>query len=288
MKILIFGATGQLGFECVNIFKAEDFDVSITTCDISKIKDVKKAIKLVKPNIILNCAAYTNVSESENNLQEAFAVNHKGAKNISRIANELQCKVIHISTDYVFDGTKTIPYIESDDPNPKTTYGESKLFGEQEVLSINKNNTVVRTSGLYSPIRNNFFKSIIHVIYKHRIVQIVDNQFTTPTWSYSLAYQLISIIKNNLTGIIHATPEGYSSWYNITEYFLYKLGLTNKIIPGKLHEYNKFTQVERPAFTVLENKVLKQNRLSIFTHWEDDLDLFINLYKTDFLKILKQ
>uniref|UniRef100_A0A7C4YHQ3 dTDP-4-dehydrorhamnose reductase n=1 Tax=candidate division WOR-3 bacterium TaxID=2052148 RepID=A0A7C4YHQ3_UNCW3 len=280
MKILIIGANGQLGSDMVKLLK-DKFEVIPLTdkdIDIGDEKNQKDVIIPIKPDIIVNCAAYTNVPDCEINKQIAFNVNGYALKELSIISNKLNSHLIHFSTDYVFDGLKKKPYIESDFPNPLNTYGISKYVGEIYVKNYCKKYSIIRVSGLYginpSPLKKNFIEVILSKVKKNEKIEIVDDQFLTPTWTYYVAKQTLKIIEHKIEGIIHSTCEGETNWYEFAKAIFEILGINVNITPVKT-KMDEF--VKRPLYSVLENSVLKNEGINIMPHWKDALKEYLKI-----------
>lgn len=288
MKIVIIGANGQLGSDCCNILSTENETVGcdIPHIDIGNKSSVDKYLEDTRPDVIVNCAAYTAVDACESELKLSWKVNAEGPKHIAQAAERLGCRFIHVSTDYVFDGNRAAPepYFETDTPNPLSQYGKSKLAGEQAVASYASNHIIIRTAWLYSAYGKNFLKTILKLAAgdPDRELKVVDDQYGSLTWSYTLAQQIKKLLHSDLTGIVHATSEDHSTWYQAARYFLDALDLTYTMIPCTTAEYP--TPAPRPANSILENKVLKDAGISTFVSWQKDIDTFVSMHKKQLLK----
>lgn len=287
MKILVIGRNSQLGHECIKLLESKHNIIGTTSVelDISSLRYVMAYVGRVEPDIIVNCAAYTDVENSSTYKQLAFDVNTYGANNLGVVAHCIGAKLIHISTDYVFDGKLEYPYeyVETDSCNPLNEYGVSKYQGEVAVKSFNANYTIVRTSWLYGVNRPNFIKAILNRIINHKDkkLDVIDDQYGTPTSAMSLAKQLELIIDNDLTGIIHASCNGSCTWYNFAERLVNLLDLDVQLNRCKTSEYP--SKVVRPNNSVLRNKVLQSKNLDIMPDWEIALEQFIDCYKDQLL-----
>jgi len=222
MKILVIGANGMLGREVVFQFsrfaEPENMSPEIIAANHSHIDIMNhshtfKFITKSMPDVIINCAAFTDVDACETLIDKAYSVNASGAKNIAVAGKKIGAKVIHISTDYVFDGTSNTPYTETDIPNPLSVYGKSKLEGELAVRESTNNFAIVRTSRLYGPYGDNFVKRILCLGRQNQSISVVADQIGNPSYSEDLAYALWIIITLNLYGIYHVTNKGSCSWY---------------------------------------------------------------------------
>ena len=287
MKIVIIGINGQLGSDCLTLLSA-DHDVvgcDIPEIDITSKKSVDDFINQNQPDVIINCAAYTAVDNCEKETALAWQVNAEGPKYLAQAAARLNSRLIHISTDYVFDGYKEVPnpYLETDTPNPLSEYGKSKLAGEEVVAEYAPNHVILRTAWLYSATGKNFLKTILKLAVSDpdRELKVVDDQYGSLTWSYTLALQIQKLVQSDLRGIMHTTAEGYSSWYEAARYFLDGMEVPYKMVPCTTAEYP--TPAHRPANSILANQVLLDAGISTFVSWQEDIDTFITRYKKQLL-----
>ncbi len=287
MKIVVIGSNGQLGNDIYEILKkGEMWDVIGLThsdVDIADIDSVFSVFKEVKPNIIINTAAFHNVPLCEKEKEKAFSVNSQGAQNLANISNDMNAALIHFSTDYVFDGQKEAPYIETDAPNPLNVYAKSKLEGENRIREIAEKYYILRVAGLYGKYPSrvkgyNFVELMLKLAKERDEIRVVDDEFTTPTYTKEIAEQVKVIMeKEPPYDIYHATAEGECSWYEFAKAIFEIAGVrTNlkKAAPGEFA-----TEVNRPKYSVLENFNLKEERLNIFKHWEDELKDYLREVK---------
>lgn len=279
MKIVIIGAGGQLGSDCCNLLAGEHQTIG---CDLPRIDIGNKAsvdayLNETRPDVIVNCAAFTAVDACETELALSWKINAEGPKFLARAADRLGSRLIHISTDYVFDGTKPPPhaYFETDIPNPLSQYGRSKLAGEQAVAEGCANHVILRTAWLYSAYGKNFLKTMLKLALGNpdRQLKVVDDQHGSLTWSFTLTQQIRQILSSDLTGVMHATSEGHSTWYGAARYFLDAMGVAYTMQPCTTAEYP--TPAHRPANSILENKVLKDAGIATFVSWQEDIDKFV-------------
>lgn len=278
MKIAVIGANGQLGTDVVSAFSKEGHDVSVLThsdIELSDLDSVSKQLKARGADVVVNTAAMHNVDNCEKDPQRAFAVNAVGARNLSLVANDLGAKLIHVSTDYVFDGAKSTPYEESDAPNPLNVYGNSKLAGEYFVRNTAEKHFVVRTSAIYgkSPCRAkgglNFIDLMLKLSRERSEVRVVDSEVVTPTSTSEIASQIVVLSKSDAYGLYHATAEGSCSWYEFAKEIF---SLTNTKITLKIADPKEFpAKVRRPQYSVLENRSLNRNRINLFKPWQQGL-----------------
>ena len=292
MKIVIIGARGQLGSDCCNLLSADNQTIG---CDLPRIdighqESVDAYLNETKPDVIVNCAAYTAVDACETELELSWKINADGPKFLAQAADRLGSRLIHISTDYVFDGCKPAPqaYVETDAANPLSQYGRSKLAGEQAVAAHCANHVILRTAWLYSAYGKNFLKTMLRLALSNpeRQMKVVDDQYGSLTWSFTLTQQIKKLLHSDLTGIMHATSEGHSSWYAAARYFLDTMGVTYSMRPCTTAEYP--TPAHRPANSILENKVLKDAGISTFVSWQEDIDKFVASHREQLLTEARQ
>ncbi|WP_163337128.1 dTDP-4-dehydrorhamnose reductase [Desulfopila sp. IMCC35008] len=287
MKIVIIGSNGQLGTDCCNILGVENeiIGCDIPEIDISSMASVTGYLTPLKPEIIINCAAYTAVDNCETETELAWKVNAEGPANLAKSATELGARLIHISTDYVFDGFLKPPnsYQETDATNPLSEYGKSKLAGEEAVLNHASDQIILRTAWLYSAYGKNFLKTMLRlaVADPKREMKVVNDQHGSLTWSYTLARQIQKLLKADIQGVVHTTSEGHSTWYEAARYFLDTMGVEYAMLPCTTAEYP--TPAHRPANSILENTVLNDAGISAFTDWKEDIDAFVEKYREKLL-----
>ena len=260
MKVLITGAGGQVGWELQQTVPADIELIALQRADldISDRSAVASFILELRPDLVINAAAYTAVDKAEEESDKAYEINADGAANIARAAEDCSTRLIHLSTDFVFDGIGTEPYLPEDEPNPSGVYGASKLLGERSVLAETKGRAVVlRTAWVYSVHGNNFVKTMLRLMEERDELKVVADQIGTPTWAKELARAIWLIADNtDMQGIYHWTDDGVTSWYEfaiaIQEEAL-GLGIlqgTIPIRPIKTEEYP--TPAKRPPYSVLD------------------------------------
>jgi dTDP-4-dehydrorhamnose reductase len=219
MKVLVTGAKGMLGQDLCPILEDCDFDVietDIDSMDITDLESVKKVISKNKPDIVIHCAAYTNVDKAEEDKETAYKINAEGTKNIAEVCKEKNITLIYISTDYVFDGTKKGKYLPDDKPCPINVYGDSKLKGEEAVKKCEKY-YITRTSWLYGHHGKNFVETMISLKDKPEL-KVVDDQIGCPTWTVELANGIVKLITEEMPfGIYHVCGSGHTSWYGFAK-----------------------------------------------------------------------
>jgi dTDP-4-dehydrorhamnose reductase len=278
MKIAIIGANGQLGTDLVKAFTGNGDEVSVFThsdIELSDLDSVSTRLRESRPDVVVNTAAMHHVENCEREPQKAFAVNGVGARNLALVARDLGATLMHVSTDYVFDGTKTNPYEETDAPRPLNVYGNTKLAGEYFVRSTVEKHFVVRTSAIYgrSPCRAkgglNFIELMLKLARERGEVRVVDSEIVTPTLTAELARQMVRLSGSDAYGLYHTTAEGSCSWYEFArEIFT----LTSTKVNLQAAGPNEFpAKVPRPKYSVLENRGLKTHGLNIFRPWREGL-----------------
>ena len=282
MKILILGGTGMLGRECRELLgqRHEIIAPRRDILDIVSWDQVIERLQEISPEVILNCAAFADVDGCEENEFVVRKVNVEGPRNLAQGAARFGSKLIHISSDYVFDGQKIVPqpYFEDDLVRPLSAYGKSKAESETAVRENSPDYIILRTGWLYSRGGHNFIKSILSkALEKNRgVLKVVDDQFGSPTWAYRLAHQIEALLTRDGRGTYHATAEGYCSRYEWATFLVEKLGLHVSIEPCKSEEYP--TPAKRPVNSILENRLLKKQGVHVMKDWKEDLNEFLDLF----------
>jgi dTDP-4-dehydrorhamnose reductase len=278
MKIAIIGANGQLGTDLVKAFTGNGDEVSVFThsdIELSDLDSVSTRLRESRPDVVVNTAAMHHVENCEREPQKAFAVNGVGARNLALVARDLGTTLMHVSTDYVFDGTKTNPYEETDAPRPLNVYGNTKLAGEYFVRSTVEKHFVVRTSAIYgrSPCRAkgglNFIELMLKLARERGEVRVVDSEIVTPTFTAELARQMVRLRGSDAYGLYHATAEGSCSWYEFAREIFTLTGTKVNLQAAGPNEFP--AKVPRPKYSVLENRGLKTHGLNIFRPWREGL-----------------
>lgn len=253
MKILITGSAGQLGHDLIDVLGSSNdlypFDMDLNIVDSVA---VDKASNDIKPNIILNAAAYTNVDGCESDSDSAYRVNALGAYNLAVAARSLNIPLLTVGTDFIFDGTKRSPYNEFDAPNPMSIYGRSKLAGETMVREACPEHYIIRTAWLFGTRGNNFVKTMLNLAETKDEIKVVDDQIGSPTFSYDLAGRIAELIQTGWYGTYHVTNSGQASWYEFAKAALAIAGADpEKIKPMSTAELDR--PAHRPAYSVLRN-----------------------------------
>jgi dTDP-4-dehydrorhamnose reductase len=289
---LVTGGKGQLGTDCVRVFRKthEVLAIDLDELDITRRDDLEALVQKFMPDIIINCAAYTQVDQCEIEKNLAWNVNVTGTENLVKCLEKQGGRLIHISTDYVFDGGKKIPepYVETDQPHPVSYYGKTKYESEKVVQRASHRHVIVRPAWMYGVNGHNFLKTMLSLALKKPgdKIKVVNDQYGSPTWSYALALQIERIIHGHAGGIYHATAEGFCTWFELAEYFLNKIQVPHNIVPCTTQEYP--TRAQRPKNSILENRRLKEKGIHIMSHWRDDIDEFVSDFGEDLVaEVLK-
>lgn len=280
MKILLTGANGQLGTELryalERSFPGVTTYTDVDSLDLTDAAAVAAAVADGEFTHIINCAAYTAVDRAEQEPALCLKVNTDAVANLARAAYENGIKIIHISTDYVFDGTAHLPYRESDKVNPQSMYGSSKRKGEVVLLSLCPNAIIIRTAWLYSPYGHNFLKSMLAAAEKRKNLRVVSDQIGTPTAAADLAAAITTILgaQQWIPGIFHFTDEGVASWYDFAKAIFRIAGKTDVAVqPISTIDYNteNTTSAARPPYSVLDKQLIKKTYGIRIPHWEESL-----------------
>lgn len=275
MKVLVTGANGQLGCALRRLLDREMPGEAIYTdkqeLDLTDAAAVENFIRDNEVTHIVNCAAYTAVDRAEEEKRECALINTDAVKNLAAAADLLGAKIIHISTDYVFDGTNHRPYRESDKVNPISQYGTTKRKGETALLALAPESIIIRTAWLYSDTGHNFVKTILSLAEKQNEIRVVCDQIGTPTYARDLAEAVLAVLKSHqwVAGIYHFTDEGAASWYDFAKAILRIAGKKTRVVPIPTEDYP--TLAQRPAYSILDRSRIKATYGVEIPHWEDAL-----------------
>lgn len=282
MKVAVLGANGQLGNDVAAAFKSagnEVVSLSHQHMEVSSKESVAEALQNIKPDVVINTTAFHNVDKCEADPALSFAVNATGARNLAQVTDAMGATLFHISTDYVFDGSKNAPYVEQDSPLPLNVYGNSKLAGELFVRTMNPRHFVVRVSALYgkNPCRAkgglNFVETMLKLAREREVLRVVDDEFVTPTPTAQVAQQLVAMSGTTNYGLYHATAEGSCSWYEFARAIFDMTGTRIRLERATPGEFP--AKVPRPKYSVLENSALKRQSINVFTHWQEGLKQYL-------------
>lgn len=277
-KILVTGANGQLGNSIRSLASQyPEFNFLFTDVDTLDICDpvaVHLYVTKNQVNYILNCAAYTAVDKAEDNEEICSRINWIAVRNLGDAACSVGAKVIHVSTDYVFDGTNCQPYVETDATCPVSAYGRTKLAGEKALMEACPNSVIIRTAWLYSEFGTNFVKTMLRLGSEREELRVIFDQVGTPTYAGNLAAAILAIVEQAsndffVPGIYHFSDEGACSWYDFTVKILQLADITCRVVPIETKEYP--TLATRPHYSVLNKGKIKQIYKISISHWEESL-----------------
>lgn len=281
MKILVTGANGQLGTELRAALESSNPGLTtytdIDTLDLTDAEEVRRFVEQGDYTHIINCAAYTDVDRAETDPAACLKVNNEAVRNIAAAAYEAGAKVVHISTDYVFDGTNHLPYREGDKVNPISTYGTSKRRGEMVLLSLCPDAVIIRTSWLYSPHGRNFVKTMLRLGREGKRISVVCDQIGTPTSATDLAAAIVAILNAHqwVPGLYHYSGEGVCSWYDFAKAIFRLSGLDSvQVTPVSTEDYatENTASAARPPYSVLDKQRIKKTFGITIPYWMDSLE----------------
>jgi dTDP-4-dehydrorhamnose reductase len=283
MRVAVIGANGQLGQDVVCALASHGEEVyPLTHADIelSSLDSVEACLRSRSPQLVVNTAAMHHVENCEQQPESAYRVNATGSFHLAKVTRDLGAALLHVSTDYVFDGKQGNPYVESDEAMPLNVYGKTKLEGEQLVIATNPRHFVLRTGALYgkSPCRakggQNFVDLMLRLARERGRVRVVAHEFTTPTATTDLARQIAALSRTDAYGLYHATAEGSCSWYEFAREIFHLAGIEVKLEVASPTEFPQ--KVPRPFYSVLENRELKKRNLNIFRPWQTALHEYLS------------
>jgi len=277
--VVIIGANGQLGSDISEALAVHQFKIIELThedIEVSNFENCLSVLSAFSPSILINTSAYHNLDQCEQNPVVSYTVNSLGPRNLALICNRLRSTLVHISTDYVFDGQTSIPYIEEDLANPLNIYGQTKLAGEYAIESVAERFFILRTSAVYGKhtcrAKGHNFIQLMLKLYKERDeLRVVDNEIVTPTYTIDLANQINCLILSDSEeyGLYHATCEGQTSWYNFAKEIFNFLDLDVNLNIAASDEFPQ--KIPRPLYSVLENRKLKSIGLNVMRPWKESL-----------------
>ncbi|WP_028544011.1 dTDP-4-dehydrorhamnose reductase [Paenibacillus taiwanensis] len=280
MKILVTGANGQLGRDVVNLLLRQGHEVFGPTRNELDITDQIQCgfiISKIKPDVVVHCAAYTAVDKAESDCVTAFQVNANGTRNLAVLAEKCNFKLCYVSTDYVFDGKSSVPYLEYDSTNPVTIYGKSKRAGEIMVQTLSSRYFIVRTSWVYGLYGNNFVKTMLKLGTERNEIKVVSDQLGSPTLTIDLARFIAELIPTEKYGIYHASNQGQCSWFEFAQAIFDEAGMKQvSLLPCSTEEFPR--PAPRPAYSVMEHLAIRTNGLTDLPEWRSSLKTFIGHY----------
>lgn len=284
-KILVTGCNGQLGRAVNKEYAGEDVNFintdvvegeGVISLDITDVEAVLKLTREQKPDIIINCAAHTNVDKCEEEWDLAYQINALGPRNLSIAAREADAKMIHVSTDYVFEGNGTKPYTEFDTPNPVSAYGKTKLEGENFVKEFAPKHFILRTAWLYGEGKN-FVKTMLALSERYEEINVVCDQLGSPTSTVELAKMIHALEQTDNYGVFHATCEGDTSWAVFAEEIFRLAGKSTKVNHVTSTQYKEMNpaSADRPAYSILDNYMLRLTSNFRMADWQDALKVYM-------------
>ncbi len=282
MRVLVTGSAGQLGQDLVLLLQKQGYEV--LGCDRQEmdITDLDQCIEIIsgfRPDAVFHCAAHTAVDAAETDIDAAYVINATGSRNVALAAERAGAKLVYISTDYVFDGMGTQPYHEYDNTDPKSIYGKSKRAGEILVQSLSSKFFIVRTSWVYGKYGNNFVKTMLKLGREKPLLQVVNDQTGSPTYTVDLANFLLELIQTEKYGVYHASNSGFCTWYEFTQAIFEEaediLGLkfTAKLEPCGTEQFPR--PAPRPRYSVMEHLSIRTNEFEDIRHWREGLREFL-------------
>lgn len=291
MKFFVTGVAGQLGYDVVNelikrghtavgsdIVESAEINSQYVPLDITDKEAVERVITEINPDAVIHCAAWTAVdaAEDKENISKVEAINAGGTENIAKACKKLDCKMLYISTDYVFDGQGTEPWkADCTDYKPLSVYGRTKLEGELAVKANLDKYFIVRIAWVFGVNGKNFIKTMLNVGKKYDTVRVVSDQIGTPTYTYDLARLLVDMAESEKYGTYHATNEGgYISWYDFTKEIFAQAGYTTSVIPVTTEEYG-LSKAVRPFNSRLDKSKLKENGFEPLPTWQNALSRYL-------------
>ncbi len=274
-NILVTGSNGQLGIAFNDHIKDKNYyiiNTDVNELNITNLEETIAFVKENKPDIIVNCAAHTAVDKCEDDVLNAYKINAIGPRNLSIAANEVNAKVVQVSTDFVFDGNSSVPYKEFDQANPISIYGKTKLEGENFVKEFSKKHFIIRTAWLYGK-GNNFVKTMLKLSETKPSINVVSDQFGTPTSADELARMIIYLMDTDNYGTFHGTCEGSTSWYEFTKEIFRLANIKTQVESISTNEYP--TRAKRPAYSVLDKYMLGLTTDFRMMEWKDALSIYM-------------
>jgi dTDP-4-dehydrorhamnose reductase len=288
MKILVTGSTGQLGSELVRMLRADGVDVTgigSMALDYCQPQQVREWVSAFKADWVINCAAYTHVDMAEQESDKVFLINRDATRALAEGVQSYAGRLMHISTDFIFDGKQSHPYSEDAPPNPLGIYGQSKLEGERAVLDLLPDATIMRTAWVYGETGNNFVKTMLKFAAERTEIKVIDDQIGSPTWTWDAAKAIYELLASDACGIYHFTNEGVASWYDLATEVVSvarRLGYpvkTSYVRPIPACEYKALAT--RPAYSVLSKRKIRSALNYQIPHWRDSLgEMLTQLQKT--------
>ena len=279
MKILITGSNGMLGHDLERVLK-DKHELVLTTSKTLDITDKNQVMEVIcenKPELVINSAAYTDVDGCEENQDIAYAVNGEGVRNLALACKEVDCPLVHVSTDYIFNGKNDRPWVEDDEIGPISVYGKSKLKGEEAILEILDKYFIVRTAWLYGVNGRNFPRTMLELAESHPEITVVYDEVGSPTYTPDLACGISQLIETDYYGIYHLTNSGSCSWCEFARYIFEVAGIDVNVVPVTASEFAR--AAPRPSYSVLENKNWIDKGFKPLRSYKEAIKEYIELIK---------
>ena len=276
MKVLVTGVKGQLGYDVVRELEKRQIEavgVDVEEMDITDAAQVETVIRNVNPDAVIHCAAYTAVDAAEDNEELCRRVNAQGTENVAKVCQEMDLKMMYISTDYVFDGQGTRPWEPDDERDPLNVYGQTKYEGELAVEKYVEKFFIVRIAWVFGVNGKNFIKTMLNLGKTHDKLTVVNDQTGSPTYTYDLARLLADMIQTDKYGRYHATNEGICTWYEFACEIFRQAGMDVEVAPVTSDEYP--AKAKRPANSRMSKKKLDENGFELLPSWQDALKRYL-------------
>lgn len=272
--ILVVGANGMLGRDLMALLGDRARGVDIDGIDITDLQSTERVVRALHPSVVVNCAAYTDVDGCETNIETAMQVNGEGVAHLAMATRMIGARLVHISSDYVFDGAKGSPYLEDDPTHPLNVYGESKLAGELNA-AFNPDHIIVRTQWLYGLHGKNFVETMLRLACERDELAVVDDQIGSPTWTVDLARAIIALIDHNCSGIYHAANAGYCSWNEFARAIFAETALDVSVKAMSTEQLNR--PARRPLYSTLDCGKIERDAGFRPQSWRDALRSYLKL-----------
>jgi len=274
--ILVVGANGMLGRDLMALLGDKARGVDVEEIDITSLESTERVVRTLHPAVVINCAAFTNVDGCEANVETAMQVNGEGVAHLAIATKMIGARLVQISTDYIFDGGKGSPYLEDDPPHPLSIYGESKFTGEMNA-AFNPYHIIVRTQWLYGLHGNNFVETMLRMADERNVLDVVDDQIGSPTWTVDLSRAIIALLDKNCTGVYHAANTGYCSWNDFAKAIFEEVSQDIIVRGMTTEQLNRPAQ--RPLYSTLDCGKLQRDTGFSLQPWRDALKSYLRLRK---------